>query len=310
MGNKSCAFHASSPFWRFWGILLCLVFAPVVFLLTLYMFCKRCVCLYWQQARLPKNSLLRRAFSLRGAGLTFLVSLRYRVQLKGLDKLYTNGPVLFLSNHPSLLDPFILYAHLDGIRPRFIADENQFTSGLMRWARDISGVITIPDYTAIGPKAREGLLKGMEDAAAALRAGDSVALCPAGFMQREFGEKLNNTSSVARILQGAPEARVIVAVVRGMWGSSFGRGAHNGKKPAFMAMLTHGVTVLLCNWVVFAPKRNLEIEFVDITEFCNEAGGGKLNTAAGRKAVTEKLEQLFNSNQPDKRTVPYYFWQQ
>ena len=258
----------------------------------------------------PQNcpSLDQRVRSLRGFFLRLLISLRYRLEVRGLEDIPTDRPLLFLPNHPALLDPFLVYSCLDGLRPRFLADENQFGSALLRWIKNIARVITIPDYNVSGPAARAGVLKGLEEAAAALRAGDAVLLYPAGAMQRESGERIRNTSSVSRILQAAPEARVIGVRIEGMWGSSFSRAYHNGNKPDFMRMLKRGAGIILANLLFFTPRRRVRISFVEAEGLPRPEAGATVNAVA-RRAETDWLNNFYAPILHEPVFVPYYFWQ-
>lgn len=253
-------------------------------------------------------SLKQRARSLRGFGLRLLVSLRYRLEICGLEKIPTDRAMLFLPNHPALLDPFLVYSCLDGLRPRFVADENQFGSALLRWVQRITRVITIPDYNVSGPAARAGVLKGLDEAAAALRAGDSVLLYPAGAMQRETKELVRNTSSVSRILQAAPEVRVIGVRIEGMWGSSFSRAFLDGEKPDFMSTFERGLKIILRNFIFFTPRRHVRISFIEALDFPRPQPGEGIN-AAGRKATTAWLNEFYSPALHEPRFTPYYFWQ-
>lgn len=253
-------------------------------------------------------SLKKRARSLRGFWLRRLIALRYRLEICGLEDIPADRPVLFLPNHPALLDPFLVYACLDGIRPRFVADENQFGSPLLRWVQRVTRVITIPDYNVDGPAARAGVLKGLAEASEALRAGDSILLYPAGGVQRATDEKIRNTSSVSRILQAAPNARVVGVRISGMWGSSFSRAAHNGEKPDFMLMLGQGLKVILRNLIFFTPRRRLRISFVDAVDMPRPDSGENTTSAAGRRAVTDWLNDFYAPARHQPVFAPYYFW--
>lgn len=252
-------------------------------------------------------SLEQCAGSLRGFLLRLLISLRYRLEVRGLESIPADRPMLFLPNHPALLDPFLVYSCLDGLRPRFLADENQFTSPLLRWIKNLTRVITMPDYNVSGPAARAGVLKGLEKAAAALRAGDSVLLYPAGAMQRETNERIRNTSSVSRILQAAPEARVVGVRVEGMWGSSFSRAYHHGAKPDFMRTLKRGAVVILANLIFFTPRRRVRINFVEVPGLPRPVPGSAVSAAARREA-TDWLNDFYATILHEPEFVPYYFW--
>lgn len=254
------------------------------------------------------GSLKKRSRSLRGFFLRLIVSLRYRLEICGLDKIPTDRAMLFLPNHPALLDPFLVYSCLDGLRPRFVADENQFTSPLLRWVQRVARVITIPDYNLDGPAARVGVLKGLDEAAAALRAGDSVLLYPAGVMQRETKELVRNTSSVSRILQAAPDTRIIGVRIEGLWGSSFSRAFLDGEKPDFMATFERGIKIILRNLIFFTPRRPVRISFIEALDFPRPEAGESIN-AADRKAVTAWLNNFYAPALHEPLFTPYYFWQ-
>ena len=65
-----------------------------------------------------------------------LLWLRYRVRVRGLDEVVRRGTkgVLFLPNHPALIDPFIVISQLHGrFRPRSLADRDQVARPFVRW---------------------------------------------------------------------------------------------------------------------------------------------------------------------------------
>lgn len=260
------------------------------------------------KTRMKTPSLERRARSPRGFWLRRLVALRYRLEISGLENIPADRPALFLPNHPSLLDPFIVYACLDGLRPRFIADENQFTSPLLRWVERVTRVITIPDYNVDGPSARAGVLAGLDEAALALRRGESIILFPAGGTQRSTDDEIRNTSSVSRILRAAPEARAVGVRICGMWGSSFSRAPHGGEKPDFMLMLKAGAKAILANLIFFTPRRRLRISFVDAADM-PRPDGDAAPSAVARRAVTGWLNNFYAPTRHAPVFVPRYFWQ-
>lgn len=283
------------------------IFLPLAMVLAIPVFCFSGLKIFVKRLRLPDSSLGRDVLSFRGFCLKFIAGLRYKLNIEELDKVNGNGPFLFLANHPSLLDPLILYSCLDGLRPRFIADENQFTSSLLRGVKNLTSSITIPDYAISGPKARAGLLSGLEEAGRSLASGKCVVLYPAGAMQKTQPQKLNNNSSVCRILQIAPETRIIAVRTSGMWGSSFSKAAHNGNRPDFMSMLCRGVTIVFGNLLLFTPRRQLTLHFEEV-----DAATAKIASATGaaeRRKFTGWLEEYFNYGCTPARAVPCYFWQ-
>jgi len=79
------------------------------------------------------QNALRRGLSWIGRGL---LSLRYRIEVRGLDEIRRGGTrgVLFLPSHLALVDPAILTVLLDrGFHPRSLADEYQVTRPIIGW---------------------------------------------------------------------------------------------------------------------------------------------------------------------------------
>ncbi|MDL2321480.1 MFS transporter [Desulfosarcina sp. OttesenSCG-928-B08] len=79
--------------------------------------------------RLPDNRLADACASPFGFLLKFLLGLRYRITVQGLDQIPAptpDAPILFLPNHPALIDPCVIYAHLSGVSPKPLADAKLF----------------------------------------------------------------------------------------------------------------------------------------------------------------------------------------
>ena len=77
-----------------------------------------------------------------------LLWFRYRVRLAGLDDVAHKGRtgILFLPNHPALIDPVILLSHLmRHFRVRALADRNQIDRYLIRRLARRFRIIPIPD---------------------------------------------------------------------------------------------------------------------------------------------------------------------
>ena len=65
-----------------------------------------------------------------------LLWLRYRVRVRGRTAVLRRGTrrILFLPNHPALLDPIIVMACLrDPFAPRALADKDQIDRFFVRW---------------------------------------------------------------------------------------------------------------------------------------------------------------------------------
>ncbi len=224
-----------------------------------------------------------------------LFSLRYRVTDHGLDTIPANlpgadgtrRPILFLPNHPALIDPLIIFSRLAGLKPRPLADEAQMRGLLPGLVAKVFGVITIPDVKICGRDARGAAREAAEEAlnrvVAALRRGEDVLLYPAGSLSRDGTERLKANSGVARILTEVPDARVVLVRSTGLWGSSFSRAG--GKTPVFGREAARGLGWALVRGVFFLPRRAVTVEYSEPADL--PRGGDKME-------LNRYLEAFYN----------------
>ncbi|MEN8140210.1 MAG: lysophospholipid acyltransferase family protein [Thermodesulfobacteriota bacterium] len=230
-----------------------------------------------------------------------LLFLRYRVEVQGLDRIA--GPdgrgILFLANHPALIDPPLVLATLYRLfRPRPLADEDQVNLPLIRRFMGVLGVITIPSIGRKGRHSRAGVVKGLERVVKALERGDEVLLYPAGRLYRSRYESLQGNSGVATILAQVTDARVVLVRTTGLWGSSFSRSA--GPAPHLLAQAKTNLWRLMVNGIFFGPRRCLAMEFSEPAD---------LPRQGGRHDINRYLESYYNQEAPAPSAVPYYWWQ-
>jgi long-chain-fatty-acid--[acyl-carrier-protein] ligase len=227
--------------------------------------------------------------------------LRYRVAARGLQGVAARGTrgILFLPNHPALIDPIIISATLmKTFRARFLADEEQIDRFFIRNLARLIGVIAIPDPGKGGPAARQTVERGLARCVEALRNGDNVVIYPAGRVMRSRHENLGGNSAVRWILDQLPDVRIVLVRDRGLWGSGFSY-AH-GRVPSVGQVLRKGILALLACGVFFAPRRPVDLEFVEADE---------LPRSTGREALNCWLEEFYNADAPPATYVPYTFWQ-
>ncbi|MFA5206317.1 MAG: lysophospholipid acyltransferase family protein, partial [Lentisphaeria bacterium] len=186
----------------------------------------------------------------------FLLWLRYRIRVAGLQAVAARGRrgILFLPNHPALIDPVILMSRLHArFRPRPLADQDQVAKPGVRWLASLFRVIAIPDPARYGEESREQVETALGAVAAALRQGDNVIFYPAGRIYRSRLESLGGNRGLELLLAQAPEARVVLVRTTGLWGSGFGRG--QGGPPPVPQTLRRGFWGLLASGMFFAPRR-------------------------------------------------------
>lgn len=264
-------------------------------------------------ALMEGGSLKSRASGPLALFLRAVLSLRYRVREEGLDgipaaALQSGLPenaaeqpapgILFLPNHPALIDPVLVYSRLAGLGPRPLADARQMSGLIPGLAARLIRAVTIPDMEKDGRKATQGVKEGIRRIQEALRRGDNVLLYPSGRIYRESKESLGGNSAVAGILAGTPGIRVVLVRTTGLWGSAFSRAS--GKNPAFMAELLRGALAVLANGLFFTPRRKVRMEFVEPDDLPRD--GDKV-------ALNRYLEDFYNQAETPAFAVPRFFTQ-
>lgn len=285
-----------------------------------------CFIVFWGapvMRRLPDRNLKDAAAGPLGLVARALLSLRYRVREEGLDALQAPNKgsegamrpgILFLPNHPALIDPVILYSRLSGLCPRPLSDHRQMSGPLQRFAGRLARVITIPDLNPeAGTSAKhrqsggrradaEKVRQGIAAVADALRQGENVILYPSGRIYHSGREHLGNNSAAARVLDAVPNARVVLVRTTGLWGSSFSRAG--GARPSFMGCLAQGALTLLGNLLFFAPRRTVRIQFAEYERPDAQPGGSD-----GRVRFNKRLEDFYNAGEEEApHIVPRFFW--
>ena len=116
---------------------------------------------------------------------SLVARLLYRVRANGLEHFPREGGVLLLCNHISYVDVVVL--QLACPRPiRFVAYHGLRRTPFLNWCFEISGCIGI---SAQQPR------EGLRAAAAALKAGEVVCLCPEGHISRTGDRKSTRLNS-------------------------------------------------------------------------------------------------------------------
>jgi len=243
---------------------------------------------------MKKYSLLNK---LLGLLAKILLRLRYDIKIKGLDNIKSRGKttILFLPNHPALIDPAIIVSilHKDFF-PQSLAVEFRLANPLIAWISKRFGVRLIPDIPRTGPAAstviKEVLLKTIEH----IRSNGNFLLYPAGHLKRRCMEEIRAASAVKLILEQVPDVRVVLARQNGLWGSSFSWAS--GKNPDLMFNLKQGLKYLFLNGLFFIPRRPVQIEFVEPKNFPR---------TADRITMNRFLEDFYNADASRNTYVPY-----
>ncbi len=230
-----------------------------------------------------------------------LLRLRYRIRVSGLEEIAARGRrgILFLPNHPALIDPIIMLTELHRLfRPESLADAAQIEWPVARWLAKIFHARPLPDPATAGPECREEVERVIQGCIEDLRHGRNVLIYPAGRIYRSRLEDLGGTSAAHAIAQACPGARIVLARTRGLWGSRFSRAS--GRHPNFVRVLIRSAKGLLLSGLFFAPRRRISIEFYE---------PANPPRRAERTDFNRYLENFFNEDAPGNLYVPYTPWE-
>jgi acyl-[acyl-carrier-protein]-phospholipid O-acyltransferase/long-chain-fatty-acid--[acyl-carrier-protein] ligase len=230
-----------------------------------------------------------------------LLKLRYRLRVTGLDEIARRGTssILFLPNHPGLVDPVIVVSQLyPRFRPRPLADQDQVGRPVIRWLAARMQTLTIPDPVVYGDACRDEVAQGLDRCIAALLAGENVLIYPSGHIMQGRYENLAAASAVETILRRAPDIRVVLVRTRGLWGSSFSRAG--GAAPQLGRVMRKAARVLLANGLFFSPRREVTVELREPADLPRHSSRSELNRF---------MERFYNEGAPPNTYVPYTIWE-
>jgi 1-acyl-sn-glycerol-3-phosphate acyltransferase len=220
--------------------------------------------------------------------IRLLLRIRYRVTLVGFEKIKTDSSLLFLPNHPALIDPVILVSQLW----RFIAvvpviSEKYYNVPMAKWYFKGIGAVSVSDLEA-GSRNTQVLTTITGAVSKGFRQKKNIVIYPGGQIAGQGYERIFNKKSAYHIVKEIPEDVQVVGVrITGLWGSMWSK-AKTGKSPNFFVQLLKGTFYVLAHLVFFVPKREVKIEFSDITSAAKE------NAVLGQKPFNQFLEEFYN----------------
>lgn len=142
-----------------------------------------------------------------------LVEILYRVRLEDAINIPPSGPVLFVSNHVSFVDPFFIISAVR--RPVFfLVFRRYYDNPVFNWAMKYAGCIPISDQDS--PKA---ILKSIHEARRALEEGKAVCIFAEGRISRH-GQVLGLKKGFAKIVRRL-EIPIVPVHLDRLWGSIF-----------------------------------------------------------------------------------------
>lgn len=231
--------------------------------------------------------------------LKLILALRYRVHVRGIERITQRGTrgILFLPNHPALIDPLIVMTYLHGrFAPRPLADADQIRRPFIRRLAAQVGTIAVPDIKVYGRTVQPEVEAARQTCVATLQAGGNLLLYPSGHLYRGRHEDLRGNSGAHDIVRACPAARIVLVRTRGLWGSSLSLAA--GEYPNLARLFWPHIGRLLRNYLFFLPRRDVLIELHEPADLPRDAD---------RNTFNRYLERFYNADAPPNTYVAYDF---
>ena len=222
--------------------------------------------------------------------IRLLLRFRYKISIKGSEILQNNSPILFLPNHQALIDPIILLSHIYQFSTATpVVSEKYFNIPVVKWYFKRLGAVRVSDLET-GSRDTQVLKSITRSVYKGFQHKRNIVIYPSGQIAGQGYEKIFNKKSAYHIVRTIPEGVQIIGVrITGLWGSMWSK-AKTGKSPKFFVQLSKGFFYILANLLFFLPKRNVSIEFEDITSIAKE------KVVLGQKTFNSFLEDFYNLN--------------
>lgn len=245
-----------------------------------------------------------------------LLPLRYRIKAEGLDDLIKGGEgILFLSNHPSHLDPILVGTTLvrHGIPVCIWSMDFVYKNPYARFAaRNNDDIRTLKVPNAHEHRAFKNAYKIrhlIHRTITGLKKGENILFFPAGYQKFTPRDEINGKSAVEKILHHYPTANIVLVKIHGMWGSRFSKAVSRAERSnlrggGWMGFMRKMLGVLFLNGIFFIPKREVTIEFVPVKDAFPRTGT--------RQEINQYIENFYNrgygSDGEPLQKVPDFFW--
>lgn len=234
------------------------------------------------------------------ATLRVLFTLRYRARVVGKPNVFKKpGPYLILPNHPAYVDaPLVIVQLWAAFQMRPLLLETNFQNPIMGPFGFLLRGIAMPDITKSSAESRVRAEAAVAEIVAALKRGENIVLWPSGRLSRDGSERLGGARTAAEVMAAVPEATVVLARTRGLWGSMFG---YADREPHMLPALFRGLGLWAANLFLFAPRRPVTIT---LEAFAPEERPEATRGPNNREAVNKWLEEWYNADTP--RETPTY----
>ena len=218
-----------------------------------------------------------------------IFSLRYRVKIIGLESIYQNAEegVVFLPNHPALIEPLLLYPIIAPFfSPRPLVTNSFYYLKGGKFFIDATKSIPVPDFDFASNswKIRQ-IEKIIITLNSKIKSGESFLLYPSGRLKVSGKEVVGGSSFVHSLLQKNKSISIVLVRTDGLWGSSFSK-AITGVLPPLWTTIFDGMKKALKAGLFFMPRRNVTITFQRVSSDFPRDGS--------RLEINKYLENFYN----------------
>ncbi|NLS91132.1 MAG: AMP-binding protein [Planctomycetaceae bacterium] len=232
--------------------------------------------------------------------LRWILHLRYRVRVTGLDQLADlKGPTLVMPNHPGYIDPPLVLSHVRLSRPvRPVVFAGIYRIPVLYPIMRLVDALEVPDLAEHSQAAHERTLAMIDSVVEGLQRGESFLIYPSGRLRRQQGEVIGAARATHEILQRVPQANVVLVRTQGVWGSMFSY-ARTGNDPLLGRRVIQTILWMIANLLFFAPRRNVHIHL--------EVVPRDRLPSQDRDRLNRFLEQWYDKEGVEQPTfVPYH----
>lgn len=231
----------------------------------------------------------------------FILSARYKIEVKWLDLFKKDTSYLVLPSHVALVDPILLYCVLnEKIKVRPLASR-MFYDTLLKPFFKLLWAIPVDDFEKDqwSVKTAKTMFKELT---ASLKQWDSILLYPQWSLARQWYQSIIGKKSAFYACQEAPAStKYMLVTIRGLWWSRSSM-ARTWMSPSFLLFVLKWIFFFFINLFVFVPKRKVVIEFTDVTKDLRNVQKKWLNS------FNSYLEKIYNKLWEEKISYVSGFW--
>ncbi|MCU4174817.1 AMP-binding protein [Carboxylicivirga sp. N1Y90] len=232
-----------------------------------------------------------------------LLSLRYKVEVKGGDELRKDNVKFLLPNHQAIMDPVLLFAHLYKYTTAVpVVTATYYDMPVAKTMFSAWGTVRVSDLES-GSRNTNVLDQVVGSVKKGFELKKNIVLYPSGQIAGQGYEKIFNKQSAYKIVKDLPENVEVIAVrINGLWGSRWSR-AWAGKSPNFVTTLLKCMGIILVNLIILSPRRKIKIEIENITT------QAKKKSTGDRTEFNQYLENVYNVHGSEPvNFLKYYFF--